>query len=135
MGCLDGLCVDVKGWIVPSATIRCQMTKAITEKSDRQNSAYSNTSETVSAVTKEKQKQETKSDLKLVSSNWLGSNVDIDNRRKEHLRQYIMLTSGDCPTIVTSDKELDILLKQWTLLKVKKPPLLCKNDDKYTLYN
>lgn len=76
MGCLDGLCVDVKGWIVPSATIRCQMTKAITEKSDRQNSAYSNTSETVSAVTKEK--QETKSYLKLVSSNWLGSNVDID---------------------------------------------------------
>lgn len=43
-----------------------------------------------------------------------------------------MLTSGDCPTVVTSDKELDILLKQWTLLKVKKPPLLCKNDDKYT---
>lgn len=28
---------------------------------------------------------------------------------------------------------MDILLKQWTLLKVKKkPPLLCKNDDKYT---
>lgn len=83
MGCLDGLCVDVKGWIVPSATIRCQMTKAITEKSDRQNSAYSNTSETVSAVTKEKQKQETKSDLKLVSSNWLGSNVHIDILQSE----------------------------------------------------
>lgn len=83
MGCLDGLCVDVKGWIVPSATIRCQMTKAITEKSDRQNSAYSNTSETISAVTKEKQKQETKSDLKLVSSNWLGSNVDIDILQSE----------------------------------------------------
>lgn len=43
-----------------------------------------------------------------------------------------MLTSGDCPSVVTSDKELDILLKQWTLLKVKKPSLLCKNDDKYT---
>lgn len=83
MGCLDGLCVDVKGWIVPSATIRCQITKAITEKSDRQNSAYSNTSETVSAVTKEKQKQETKRDLKLVSSNWLGSNVDIDILQSE----------------------------------------------------
>lgn len=43
-----------------------------------------------------------------------------------------MLTSGDCPTIVTLDKELDILLKQCLYLKLKKPPLLCKNDDKYT---
>lgn len=116
MRCLDGLCVDVKGWIVPSATIRCQMTKAITEKSDRQNSAYSNTSETVSAVTKEKQKQETKSDLKLVSSNWLGSNVDIDILQSEDRATKAI----HCPTVVTSDKELDILLKQWTLLKVKK---------------
>lgn len=55
-------------------------------------------------------------DLKLVSSNWLGSNVHIDILQSEDRATKAI----HCPTVVTSDKELDILLKQWTLLKVKK---------------
>lgn len=47
-----------------------------------------------------------------------------------------MLTSGERPTIVTPDKELDILMKQWSVLEIKNSVHYRKweNDDPL-LYN
>lgn len=106
-----------------------------TEESDRQTSAYSMTSETVSAVTN-KQNQENESDLKLLCSNWLGNDVDIEILQSEDKAiktvRDLMLTSGERHTIVTPDKELDILTKQWSVLEIKNSVLYRKweNDDK-----
>ena len=103
-----------------------------TEESDRQTSAYG---ETVAAVTN-KQSQENESDLNLFSSNWLGSDVDIKISQSEDKAiktiRDLMLISGERPTIVTSDKELDILMKQWSVLEIKNNVLYRKweNDDK-----
>lgn len=77
-----------------------------TEDSDRQ--TYSMTSEPVSAVTN-KQSRENESDLKVLSSNWLGNDVDIEILQSEDKAiktiRDLMLTSGERPTIVTLDKE------------------------------
>lgn len=80
------------------------------------------TRKTVFAVTN-KQNQENESNLKLFSSNWLGSDVDIEilqseNKATKTIRD-LMLTSGERPPIVTTDKELDIPMKQWYVLEIK----------------
>lgn len=106
-----------------------------TEESERQTSVYSKTRETVSAVTN-KQNQENESDLKLLSSNWLGYDVDSKNLQSEDEAiktiRDLMLTSEERPTIVTSENELDILMKQRSVLKIKNNVLFRKreNDDK-----
>lgn len=99
---------------------------------DRQTSDYS---ETVSAVTN-KQNQENESDLNLLSSNWLGSDVDMkilqpEDKTLKTIRD-LMLISGERPSILTSDKELDILTKQWSVLEIKNKVLYRKweNGDK-----
>lgn len=84
------------------------------EESERQNSAYSMASETVSAVTI-KQNQEYENELKLLSSNWLGTDVDIEILQSEDkvikTIRDLFITSEELLTIVTSEKELDILMK------------------------
>lgn len=93
-----------------------------TEESDRQTSAYSMTTKTISAVTN-KQNQEHVSDLKLLSSNWLGNDLDIEILQSEDKAiktiRDLILTSGERPTIVTPDKELNILMKKWSVLEIK----------------
>lgn len=93
------------------------------------------TTKTIYAVTN-KQNQENESDLKLLSSNWLGNDVDIEILQSEDKAiktiRDLMLTSGERPTIVNPDKELDILMKQWSVLEIKNKVLYRKweNDDK-----
>lgn len=89
------------------------------EESDRQNSACTENNQTVSAVTnKENQKNENYQTF--LCSNWLGTDVDIERLQSEDgtiktIRDFL-LTSKERPTLATSDKELDVLLKQWSVL-------------------
>lgn len=124
MDCLDTLRADVQSLIVARTTIRCRMTRTIAQRI-----VYRMTRKTVSAVTN-KQNQENESNLKLFSSNWLGSDVDIEilqseNKATKTIRD-LMLTSGERPPIVTTDKELDIPMKQWYVLEIKNNALYPK---------
>lgn len=49
----------------------------------------------------------------------------------------LMLTSGERPPIVTTDKELDFPMKQWYVLEIKNNTLYPKraNDDESIFFN